>query len=97
MQRASKPKMSPNLLDLLVSGAVVVAAPIVGLLVTVLLLRGAFGGTARVDPAEKARVLAEGISEAMNGTAFGLVISVVALVPTLVFAVRLVREKRTTK
>ncbi|MEO8875358.1 MAG: MotA/TolQ/ExbB proton channel family protein, partial [Polyangiaceae bacterium] len=33
-----------------------------------------------VDPSQKARILAEGISEAMNCTAFGLIIAIMALV-----------------
>lgn len=39
---------------------------------------GAVGGEA-VDPSQKARILAEGISEAMNCTAFGLISAIVAL------------------
>lgn len=68
-----------------------------GLLTSLLFLRGAFRDSAAADPSAKARVLAEGISEAMNGTAFGLLASLVALVPAVVFGVRLVREARTTK
>jgi biopolymer transport protein ExbB/TolQ len=33
-----------------------------------------------VDPSQKARILAEGISEAMNCTAFGLLAAITALV-----------------
>lgn len=91
----AKAPMSRNLVGLLVSAGVMVAAPLVGLLSTLLLLRGAFGGVAKVDPSEKARVLAEGISQAMNGLAFGMVISLVAFVPAVVFGVRLVRERKT--
>src|SRR5512146_885033 len=40
---------------------------------------GAVGGES-VDPSQKARILAEGISEAMNCTAFGLISAIVALV-----------------
>jgi biopolymer transport protein ExbB len=43
---------------------------------------GAVGGES-VDPSQKARLLAEGISEAMNCTAFGLLVwlpSLVALI-----------------
>lgn len=39
---------------------------------------GAVGGEA-VDPSQKARILAEGISEAMNCTAFGLIAAIIAL------------------
>ena len=40
---------------------------------------GAVGGES-VDPSQKARILAEGISEAMNCTAFGLLSAIAALV-----------------
>jgi len=39
---------------------------------------GAVGGES-VDPSQKARILAEGISEAMNCTAFGLIAAIVSL------------------
>lgn len=94
---ADKKPLSKNLLGLLISAGVVFLAPVLGLLSTVLFLRGAFRDTASVDPSEKARFLAEGISAAMNTTAFGLVISIVALVPAVAFGVRLWREgKRRT-
>ena len=34
----------------------------------------------RVDPSQKARILAEGISEAMNCTAFGLLVAIIGLI-----------------
>jgi len=40
---------------------------------------GAVGGES-VDPSQKARILAEGISEAMNCTAFGLMVAIVGLI-----------------
>ncbi len=40
---------------------------------------GAVGGES-VDPSQKARILAEGISEAMNCTAFGLGVAIIALI-----------------
>jgi biopolymer transport protein ExbB/TolQ len=40
---------------------------------------GAVGGES-VDPSQKARILAEGISEAMNCTAFGLIVALMALI-----------------
>jgi len=40
---------------------------------------GAVGGES-VDPTQKARILAEGISEAMNCTAFGLIVAIIALI-----------------
>ncbi len=87
-------KTSGNLVGLLVSAALVVAAPFLGVLVTMLLLSGAFHDTASIDPAQKAHFLAERISEAMNGAAFGVGVSLLAMVPTLIFAVRLQRERK---
>jgi hypothetical protein len=43
---------------------------IVGLLTTITMLVKSFGAVAGADPAVKATVLAQGISEAMNWTAF---------------------------
>src|SRR5262249_61049016 len=40
---------------------------------------GAVGGES-VDPSQKARILAEGISEAMNCTAFGLMVAIIGLI-----------------
>ncbi len=53
-----------------------------GLFGTIVGLIKAFGavGGESVDPSQKARILAEGISEAMNCTAFGLISAIVALV-----------------
>jgi biopolymer transport protein ExbB/TolQ len=89
-----KPATNKNLVGLLVSAGVLAAAPLIGLAATVLFLRGAFAGAAAADPSEKARVLAEGIAESMNAMAFGLAVSVIAIVPTVVFAVRLHRESK---
>ncbi|MCA9591957.1 MAG: MotA/TolQ/ExbB proton channel family protein [Myxococcales bacterium] len=92
----AKKAFSRNAWGLLISGIVVVSAPVIGLLVTVLFLRGAFdatGGTS-IPPSDKARVLAEGISNAMNGTAIGIGVAILAMVPTVFFLVRLLRERR---
>jgi biopolymer transport protein ExbB len=53
-----------------------------GLFGTIVGLIKAFGavGGESVDPSQKARILAEGIAEAMNCTAFGLLSAIVALV-----------------
>jgi len=53
-----------------------------GLFGTIVGLIKAFGavGGESVDPSQKARILAEGISEAMNCTAFGLLSAIVALI-----------------
>ena len=51
-----------------------------GLFGTIVGLIKAFGavGGESVDPSQKARILAEGISEAMNCTAFGLLAAIIA-------------------
>jgi len=51
-----------------------------GLLGTVSGLIGAFGAVANADASSKATMLAKGISEAMNCTAFGLMAAIVALI-----------------
>lgn len=55
-------------------------ATLVGLLGTILGLIHSFAGVAGVDPSLKATLLAKGISEAMNCTAFGLICAVPALI-----------------
>jgi len=47
-----------------------------------------------IAPADKARVLAEGISSSMYATAGGIVVSGVALIPIAIFAVRLYRDSK---
>lgn len=51
-----------------------------GLLGTVTGLIGAFGAVANADASSKATMLAKGISEAMNCTAFGLMAAIMALI-----------------
>jgi len=51
-----------------------------GLLGTVVGLIIAFGAVANADASSKATMLAKGISEAMNCTAFGLIAALVALI-----------------
>ena len=55
-------------------------ATLVGLLGTIIGLIHSFAGVAGVDPSMKATLLANGISEAMNCTAFGLGVAIVGLV-----------------
>ena len=59
-------------------------ATLAGLLGTITGLIKSFAGVAGVDPSMKATLLAKGISEAMNCTAFGLITAVPAL---LAFAI----------
>lgn len=55
-------------------------ATLVGLLGTIGGLISCFAGVAGVDASEKARVLSDGIAEAMNCTAFGLIVAIPSLV-----------------
>jgi len=52
---------------------------LLGLLGTVLGLIGAFAALSAADPAQKADLLSAGISEAMNCTAFGLMVAIPSL------------------
>jgi biopolymer transport protein ExbB len=56
------------------------AAMLAGLLGTVSGLIACFEAVANVNPADKATILANGISEAMNCTGFGLVVAIPALI-----------------
>ncbi|HKY90100.1 MAG TPA: MotA/TolQ/ExbB proton channel family protein [Nevskiaceae bacterium] len=53
---------------------------LLGLLGTVVGLIGAFAALGEADPTEKADLLSQGISEAMNCTAFGLMVAIPALI-----------------
>lgn len=55
-------------------------AVLVGLLGTISGLITSFGGIAKADPATKAALLSQGISEALNCTAFGLLVAIIAIV-----------------
>ena len=69
--------------------AVVVASALFGAVGTLVGLVKAFGavGGESVDPSQQARVLAEGISGAMNWTAFGVIVWVPSVI-ALAFATR---------
>ncbi|MCC6746455.1 MAG: MotA/TolQ/ExbB proton channel family protein [Deltaproteobacteria bacterium] len=54
-------------------------ATLMGLLGTIVGLIKSFAGVAGIDPSQKATLLAKGISEAMNCTAFGLLVGIVSL------------------
>lgn len=64
---------------------------LLGLLGTVIGLIGAFAALGAADPTEKADLLSAGISEAMNCTAFGLMVAI----PTLILHAYL--QSRTTE
>lgn len=55
-------------------------ATLLGLLGTIVGLIGAFGAVANANPADKATILANSISEAMNCTAFGLGVAIPSLI-----------------
>jgi biopolymer transport protein ExbB/TolQ len=54
-------------------------ATLIGLIGTIIGLIGAFGGLKAIAADKKAEALANGISEAMNNTAFGLTIAVICI------------------
>ncbi len=58
---------------------------LVGLLGTIIGLIRAFGGVSEADAATKAAMLSAGISEALNCTAFGLLVAIIAIVGYAVF------------
>ena len=58
---------------------------LIGLLGTIIGLIRAFGGVSEVDVATKAAMLSKGISEALNCTAFGLLVAIIAILAYAVF------------
>ena len=60
-------------------------ATLLGLLGTVTGLIGSFAGVASASPMERATLLGQGIAEALNSTAFGLIVAIPALVAYAVF------------
>jgi len=64
------------------------AATLAGLLGTIIGMIKCFASVANADPANKATMLAEGISEAMNCTAFGLITAIPALIAYAVLQAR---------
>ncbi len=64
---------------------------LVGLMGTIVGLINSFGGVAEADPATKAARLSQGISEALNCTAFGLVVAIVSVVAFGFFQIRIGR------
>lgn len=66
-------------------------ATLIGLLGTIVGLILSFGSISAADPAEKANMLSRGISEALNCTAFGLIVAIPALVFYGYFQIRVQR------
>lgn len=64
---------------------------LIGLLGTIIGLITSFGGVAEADAATKAARLSQGISEALNCTAFGLLVAIVAVVAYGFFQIRIGR------
>ena len=61
--------------------------------ITAALVRAAFQRASSADPSQAAHLVVDGISQAMN---YGLAISLLALVPTIVFGVCVYREAKRT-
>lgn len=66
-------------------------ATLIGLLATISGLIRSFASVASVDPAQKATLLAKGISEAMSGTMFGLIVAIPSL---LAYALLMARTQK---
>lgn len=66
-------------------------AVLIGLFGTIIGLIISFGGVAQADAAQKAAMLSRGISEALNCTAFGLLVAIIAIVSYGFFQVRIGR------
>ena len=64
---------------------------LIGLLGTIVGLIISFGSIGAADPAEKANMLSRGISEALNCTAFGLIVAIPALIFFGYFQIRVSR------
>ena len=64
---------------------------LVGLLGTIIGLITAFGGVAEADAATKAARLSKGISEALNCTAFGLLVAIISITAYGFFQIRIAR------
>jgi biopolymer transport protein ExbB/TolQ len=86
-----------NARGLIFSAWIALAAPAVGFIATTFQVRSAFQRTSTVDPPEKARTLAEGISTSMNAAAFGSGIGFLALCAAALFGFRLYRESKQKK
>ncbi|MCX7978887.1 MAG: MotA/TolQ/ExbB proton channel family protein, partial [Bdellovibrionaceae bacterium] len=66
-------------------------AVLAGLLGTIIGMIGSFRAVSEEDPATKAARLAEGISHALNCTAFGLLVAIIAIVAYGLFQHRIQR------
>lgn len=64
-----------------------------GLLGTIMGMIGSFAAVATADPAKKAEELSKGISHALNCTAFGLMVAIVAIIAYAYFQLRIQRAE----
>jgi biopolymer transport protein ExbB len=84
------PKLEGWTSFLAVTGNVAVLA---GLLGTIIGMIGSFRAVGAADPAEKAQLLSEGISHALNCTAFGLLVAIISIVFYGYFQLRIQRAE----
>jgi len=73
------PRLSKNTGYLALLSNLAMLSGLLGTIAGLIKSFGAVGGES-VDPSQKARILAEGISEAMNCTAFGLLVAILGLI-----------------
>lgn len=66
-------------------------ATLVGLFGTIVGLIHSFGAVVKADPGEKAARLSQGIAEALNCTAFGLIVAIISIVAYGYFQIRVGR------
>lgn len=90
---AEAQKKQPGRRLLWVGLAMVVLGPLGGFAATVLGVHGAFGGADRVDPAHKAKVVADGISGAMNWALVGTGVGVIGAAVLALGFYHLLRER----
>jgi len=83
------------LVALIAGAALLVLGPFAGIATTAFFVQRAFGAVADADPSEKARLLASGISDAMNFSVFGFVVGALGFVVGAVGAVALLGKRRT--
>ena len=74
--------------------ALTFGGPLIGVLYTIFGIRRSFSGSSAAPPSEKARVLAEGISESMNGSAFGIVVAICGVIVITVSVIGYIRATR---
>ncbi len=66
-------------------------AVLIGLVGTIFGLIKAFGAVSEADPSTKAAILSQGISHALNCTAFGLIVAIISIVSFGIFQLKIGR------